>query len=159
MLKRILFLGLFILGFFILNILAFSESCLAKEINIVADKMEVYEDDGLAVFKGKVFAETKGMKLWADTLYVYYAKGEKGREIKRVVALGGVKIEKGSWKAVAGKATYFKPQEMLTLEDNPKVWHDKNLVEGDIIILYFNEDRSEVISKSGGRVRVKINER
>ncbi len=129
-----------------------------KDINIAADKMEVYEDDGIAVFKGKVFAETKGMKLWADTLYVYYTKGNEGRQIQRVIALGGVKIEKGNWRAVAGKATYFKPQEKLVLEDTPKVWHDKNFVEGDIIIIYFNEDRSEVISKSGGRVRVKIHE-
>jgi len=130
----------------------------AKEIKISADKMEVYEDDGLAVFKGKVYAETKDMKLWADTLYIYYVKGEAKRDIQRAVALGSVKIEKGPWRAVAGKATYFKTQEKVILEENPKVWHEKNLVEGDLVIIYFNEDRSEVVSKEGGRVRVKINE-
>jgi len=102
------------------------------------------------------------LRVWCDTLYVYYTKGSKGqgkeKEIERVLALGGVKIEKGEWKAVAGKATYFKPQEKLVLEENPKVWQGKNLVEGDIIIIYFNEDRSEVISKEGGRVRLKIYE-
>ncbi len=152
MLKKFIFFGLLI----IISLISFK--AFAKDINITADKMEVYEDDGIAVFKGKVFAETKGMRLWADTLYVYYTKGKEGRQIQRVIALGSVKMEKGSWKAVSGKATYFKTQEKLVLEDNPKVWHDKNFVEGDIIVIYFNEDRSEVISKSGGRVRVKIHE-
>ncbi|MEZ0344113.1 MAG: lipopolysaccharide transport periplasmic protein LptA [Caldimicrobium sp.] len=152
MLKKFIFFGLLI----IISLISFK--AFAKDINITADKMEVYEDDGIAVFKGKVFAETKGMKLWADTLYVYYTKGKEGRQIQRVIALGSVKMEKGSWNAVSGKATYFKTQEKLVLEDNPKVWHDKNFVEGDIIVIYFNEDRSEVISKSGGRVRVKIHE-
>ncbi len=137
---------IFLILLFLINFLG-APYGYAREINIFADKMEVYEDDGVAVFKGKVFAETRGMKLWADTLYIYYAKGESGREIKRVIALGSVKMEKGKWKALSGKATYFKTQEKLVLEDNPKVWHDKNLVEGDIIIIYFNEDRSEVIFK------------
>ncbi len=148
-----MFLTLLFLNGFLLN------SLFAKEININSDKMEVFEDDGLAVFTGKVFAQTKDIKLWADKLYVYYIKGEAKRDIQRIVAIGGVKIEREKWKAVAGKATYFKGEEKLILEENPKVWHEKNLVEGDLIIIYFNEDRSEVFSRSGGRVRVKIYEK
>lgn len=150
---KIVFLTLLFLNGFLLN------SLFAKEININSDKMEVFEDDGLAVFTGKVFAQTKDIKLWADKLYVYYIKGEAKRDIQRIVAIGGVKIEREKWKAVAGKATYFKGEEKLILEENPKVWHENNLVEGDLITIYFNEDRSEVFSRSGGRVRVKIYEK
>lgn len=128
----------------------------AREIDINADKMEVYEDEGVAVFTGKVFAQSKDLKLWADKLYLYYIKGEKKRDIQRVIALGRVKMEREKWRAVAGKATYFRDQEKLILEETPKVWHEDNFVEGDLIIIYFNEDRSEVLSKEGGRVRVKI---
>lgn len=131
----------------------------AKEIDISADKMEVFEDDGVAVFTGKVFAQSKDLKLWADKLYLYYVKGEKKRDIQRVIALGKVKMERDKWKALAGKATYFRDQEKLILEETPKVWHEDNFVEGDLIIIYFNEDRSEVFSKEGGRVRVKIYEK
>ncbi|MFN3406499.1 MAG: lipopolysaccharide transport periplasmic protein LptA [Caldimicrobium sp.] len=132
-----------------------------NEINIDADKMEIFEDEGVAVFTGKVFATTKDMKLWADKLYVYYAKNNQTgstakRELQRVIAIGRVKIEKEKWKAICGKATYYKDQEKLYLEENPKVWHEDNLVEGDLIIVYFKEDRSEVFSKEGGRVRVKF---
>ncbi|MFN4196422.1 MAG: LptA/OstA family protein [Caldimicrobium sp.] len=132
-----------------------------NEVNIDADKMEIFEDEGVAVFTGKVFATTKDMKLWADKLYVYYAKnnqtgGTGKRELQRVIAIGKVKIEKDKWKAICGKATYYKDQEKLYLEETPKVWHEDNLVEGDLIIVYFKEDRSEVFSKEGGRVRVKF---
>ncbi|MFN3568114.1 MAG: LptA/OstA family protein [Caldimicrobium sp.] len=132
-----------------------------KEINIDADKMEIFEDEGVADFTGKVFATTKDMKLWADKLYVYYTKNNQTgstakRELQRVIAIGRVKIEKEKWKAICGKATYYKDQEKLYLEENPKVWHEDNLVEGDLIIVYFKEDRSEVFSKEGGRVRVKF---
>ncbi len=125
------------------------------DINITADKMEVLEDEGIAIFTGKVYAEEKDLKLWCDKLYVYYTKTEKGREIQKGVAVGKVRIEKGKWKASAGKASYFKPEEKLILEDQPKVWYENHLVEGDIVIVYFNEDRSEVLSK-GGRVRAVI---
>lgn len=131
----------------------------SKEINITSDKMEIYEDDGLAVFTGRVYAQTRDIKLWADKLYVYYVKAETRRDIQRLIALGRVKIEKNKWKAVAGKVTYFKDQERLVLEDMPKVWYEDNLVEGDLIVIYFNEDRSEVFSREGGRVRVRIYER
>jgi len=128
---------------------------ISRDINITADKMEVLEDEGLIIFTGKVFAEERDLKLWADKLYVYYTKSEKGRELQRGVAIGKVRIEKGKWKASAGKATYFKAEEKLIIEDQPKVWYENHLVEGDIVIVYFNEDRSEVLSK-GGRVRAVI---
>ncbi|MCC6026580.1 MAG: hypothetical protein LM575_06385, partial [Caldimicrobium sp.] len=83
---------------------------ISGDINITADKMEVLEDEGIVIFTGKVYAEEKDLKLWADRLYVYYAKNDKGRELQRGVAIGKVRIEKGKWKASAGKATYFKAE-------------------------------------------------
>ncbi|MCX7613616.1 MAG: hypothetical protein N2Z40_05290 [Caldimicrobium sp.] len=154
---KALLILVFCLFYFILSM---QEDLFAlKEINITSDKMEVFEDEGLAVFTGKVFAQSKEIKLWADKLYVYYVKGETKRDIQRVIALGRVKIERGKWRAVAGKATYFRDQEKLVLEEMPKVWHDDNLVEGDLVFVYFNEDRSEVFSREGGRVRVRFYEK
>jgi len=129
----------------------------ASEINITSDKMEVFESEGLVVFTGKVFGVKKDLKVWCDKMYVYYVTTPEGKkEINKIVALGKVIIEKGKWKAYAGKAVYFKNQEKLVLEETPKVWHDKNLVEGDIVIIYFNEDRSEILAKDQGRVRAKV---
>jgi len=90
-------------------------------------------------------------------MYVYYGISSGGeRQINKIIALGKVIMEKGKWKAYAGKAVYFRDQEKLILEETPKVWHDKNLIEGDIIIIYFKEDRSEILAKDQGRVRATV---
>ncbi|WP_028840774.1 lipopolysaccharide transport periplasmic protein LptA [Thermodesulfobacterium hveragerdense] len=129
---------------------------LASEVSVTANKMEVMESEGIAVFTGKVQATRGDMKVFSDKLYVYYANQEEKKNVTKVVALGKVVIYKGKWKAYAEKAVYYKDQEKLVLEDNPKVWYDKNLIEGDIVVIYFNEDRSEFLSKNEGRVRAKF---
>ncbi|QER42156.1 lipopolysaccharide transport periplasmic protein LptA [Thermodesulfobacterium sp. TA1] len=149
----ILLKGLLIFFFFGIE---FQSLGLASEINIVANKMEVMESEGIAVFTGKVQATRGDMQVFCDKLYVYYTTQEEKKNITKVVALGKVVIYKGKWKAYAEKAVYYKDQEKLVLEDNPKVWNEKNLVEGDIVVLYFNEDRSEVLSKNEGRVRARF---
>jgi len=129
----------------------------SSEIDITSDKMQVFESEGLVVFTGKVFGVRGDLKVWCDQMYVYYTTTQEGkREVSKVVALGKVIIEKGKWKAYAGKAVYFKNQEKLVLEETPKVWHDKNLVEGDIVTIYFNEEKSEVLAKDQGRVRARV---
>ncbi len=129
----------------------------ASEINVNADKMNVLETEGLVVFTGNVELTKKDLKVWADQLYVYYTntKNEK-KNVTKLVALGRVRIQKGKWEAYAGKAVYFRDQDLLVLEEEPKVWYDKNLVEGDIIKVYFKEDRSEVLARKGGRVRASV---
>ena len=129
----------------------------ASEINITANKMEVFESEGVVMFTGKVFGVREDFKVWCDRMYVYYITTQEGKKkINKIIALGRVIIEKGKWKAYACKAVYFKNQEKLVLEETPKVWHDKNLVEGDIVIIYFNEDKSEVLAKNQGRVRASV---
>jgi len=129
----------------------------ASEINITANKMEVFESEGIVMFTGKVFGVREDFKVWCDRMYVYYTTTQEGKKkISKIIALGRVIIEKGKWKAYAGKAVYFKNQEKLVLEETPKVWHGKNLVEGDVVIIYFNEDKSEVLAKNQGRVRASV---
>jgi len=149
--KNFFFIISFILFFIHLSLLW------GTEINITSDKMQVFESEGLVVFTGKVLGVKGDLKVWCDQMYVYYTTTPQGkREVSKVVALGKVIIEKGKWKAYAGKAVYFRNQEKLVLEETPKVWHDKNLVEGDIVIIYFNEEKSEVLAKDQGRVRAHV---
>jgi len=142
----------------LLSILYFSFAFAGKEINITADKMEVLESEGLVVFTGHVKAIKKDLKVWANKLYVYYNKNKGQRNIYKIIALGQVIIKKQGWKGYCDKAVYFKDQNKLVLEGNPKVWYKNDLVEGDIITVYFNEDRSEVLAKGEGRVKVYLHE-
>ncbi|MCS7278493.1 MAG: hypothetical protein NZ530_00340 [Thermodesulfobacteriaceae bacterium] len=129
----------------------------ASEIKVDADKMEVLESEGLVVFTGNVEATRKDLKVWTEKLYIYYNNSKEDKKtVTKLVALGRVRIQKGKWQAYAGKAVYFRDQDFLVLEEEPKVWYENHLVEGDVIKVYFKEDRSEVLAKKGGRVRASV---
>ncbi|HIE33392.1 MAG TPA: hypothetical protein EYP81_05050 [Thermodesulfobacteriaceae bacterium] len=128
----------------------------AAPIDIRSDRMEVLEDEKLAVFTGHVEAKKGDLKLWSNRLYVYYEIRKGRREVKKLIALGEVRIEKGRWRALSGKAVYFKDEDRLVLEDNPRVWHGKDEVRGAIVVIYFKENRSEVLSSGNGRVEAYV---
>ncbi len=127
-----------------------------QKIKVLSDKMEVFENQGLIVFTGHVKAVKGDLKVWANKLYVYYKIENGKRNVKKMVALGNVVIKKDGWRSYSGKATYFKPEERLILEEEPKVWHGKDLVEGDVVVVYFKEGRSEVLARGEGRVKVNV---
>ncbi len=129
---------------------------LAAPIDIRSERMEVLEDEKIAVFTGKVEARKGDLKLWADRLYVYYEVVDGRREVKKLIALGKVRIEKGAWRSLSGKAVYFKDQDRLVLEDHPRVWHGKDEVRGAVVIIYFRENRSEVLSGGGRPVEAYV---
>ncbi|NPA40262.1 MAG: hypothetical protein GXO57_07455 [Thermodesulfobacteria bacterium] len=145
----IIFLG-FVFGLF------FSKG-FCDELNILSNKMEAFENEGLVVFTGDVIATKKNFKLSCDKMYVYYATDANGKKhIKKIIALGRVIIETNKWKAYADRAVYFKDQEKLVLEKNPKIWYGENLVEGDRVIIYFDQDKSEILAENRGRVRAEF---
>ncbi len=146
--KLVLLIFVFIIG---LPIYAFSQ-----KIKVLSDKMEVFENQGLIVFTGHVKAVKGDLTVWADKLYVYYKVENGKRNVKKLVALGNVVIKKDGWRSYSGKAVYFKPEEKLVLEEEPKVWHGKDLIEGDVVIVYFKEGRSEVLARGEGRVKVDV---
>ena len=150
---RIVVLVLFIFGL----ILGFHNKSFCDELNILSNKMEAFENEGLVVFTGDVIATKKDFKLSCDKMYVYYATDANGKKhIKKIIALGRVIIETKKWKAYADRAVYFKDQEKLVLEKNPKIWYGENLVEGDRVIIYFNQDKSEIFAENRGRVRAEF---
>ena len=146
MAKRFLFL------FFLL----FALRALAAPIDIRSEHMEVLEDEKIAVFSGKVEARKGDLRLWADKLYVYYRIVDGRREVEKLIALGQVRIEKDGWRSLSGKAVYFRQEDRLVLEDHPRVWHGKDEVRGGVVIIYFKENRSEVLSRGGKPVEAYV---
>lgn len=128
----------------------------AAPIDIRSDKMEVLEDEKIVVFTGHVEAKKGDLRLWSNRLYVYYEIDKGRREVKKLIALGEVRIEKGNWRALSGKAVYFKDEDRLVLEDHPRVWHGKDEVRGAVVIIYFKENRSEVLSSGDKRVEAYV---
>jgi len=140
MLKRIL-------GAVLIVFLGIGQALARAPITIKSDRMEVLENQKIVVFSGNVVAKKAGLTIYAERLLVYYFSKEGKREVKKLVAIGHVKIHKDDWIARAGKAVYFKPEEKIVLEDHPQIWQGDNTVKGARIILFLNEDRYVVESE------------
>ena len=73
--------------------------------------------------------------------------------IKRIVAQGNVRIKADRDRSgTCGKATYEAKSDLLTLEGDPVLREGPNTIQGEVIKLYIEENRSEVI---GGKKRVE----
>ncbi len=125
-------------------------------ITIKSDRMEVLQNQKVVVFSGHVVAQKKDLTIYADRLLVYYDQKEGKREVRKLVALGQVKITKDDWIARAGKAVYFKNLEKIVLEDRPQIWQGDNTVKGARITLYLNEDRYVVESEANEKAEAVI---
>ena len=136
---------------------ALSGLALAKSpITIKSDRMEVLQNQKVVVFSGHVVAKKKGLTIYADRLLVYYGTKDGKKEVRKLVAIGHVKINKDNWLARAGKAVYFKDLEKIVLEDHPEIWQGDNTVKGARITLFLNEDRYVVESEPGEKAEAVI---
>jgi lipopolysaccharide export system protein LptA len=73
-------------------------------------------------------------------------------KVKEIVAVGNVRIDQGTRWAVGGRAIYEQQQRTLVLIENPVLHDGPNVVVGERVTVYLDENRSVV---EGGQKRVK----
>ncbi|OGL45755.1 MAG: lipopolysaccharide transport periplasmic protein LptA [Candidatus Schekmanbacteria bacterium RBG_16_38_11] len=108
-------------------------------LNITSERMEGFNQKNLVVFYGHVKAVRGDTTLWSDRMEIYFEREEK--KIDRIVALGNVKVNQEDKNAVASKATYYENGQKIVLEGNPRLWQKGDVLKGDKITLFLNEDR------------------
>ncbi len=128
-------------------------------IHITSDKMEALNQSKTIIFTGHVVATKKNFILHSDRLEVFYNKSrvkghgaETKRVIKKIIALGHVRISKGKRIGIGQKAVYDKAAEKITIIGAAQVWEGPNRVRGDRITLFLNEDRTVV--EGSGKIKV-----
>jgi lipopolysaccharide export system protein LptA len=78
--------------------------------------------------------------------------GPDTSRVQNIVAVGNVRIDQGARWAVGGQAVFDQGQRTLVLTLNPVLHDGPNVVAGDRVTVYLDENRSIV---EGGRKRVK----
>lgn len=126
-----------------------SPSSESQPMTITSNNMEARKKENLVIFKGDVKAEQKDYTLYAKELYVYYVD----KEIKETIAIGDVRIVKLNMVATGEKAVHTRDNRTVVLTGNPQAKQDCDIVKGDKITIYLDEDKSLV--ESGGNNRVK----
>ncbi|NOY69766.1 MAG: hypothetical protein GXP53_09825 [Deltaproteobacteria bacterium] len=132
---------------------------LSGDIHISADKLISSRDAFTAEFSGNVLATQAGATIQSDQLFVYYEKREsspsdeeKGgmgaNRIKKIVAMGNVKIKMNNKTAFCDKAVYAVADGIIVLTGNDvRIADAGNYIHGRQITL---NRLTGAISVSGG---------
>ena len=91
------------------------------------------------------------------------------QKVEKLINTGHVEITRGEWLGTSKKSIYLSKERQFILTGDAKAWQGQNMVSGDKIIYYLDEERSEVIAdrvkttvggeeekKKSGRVNMTI---
>ena len=121
-------------------------------IDITSDKLDFDQKKHIATFTGNVVARQAETSLEADTLKVVFA--EPDQSLQEIIATGKeVVIKLQGKKAICRKMHYHAGKRKIVLTGSPSLDDGKNIISGEEITVFLDEERSVV--KSGKQKRVK----
>jgi lipopolysaccharide export system protein LptA len=139
-----------------------------QPIQITSDKLEAFSEKRMVIFSGNALAVQGGRIIKADSLLLYYkqvagevGKGEstevaKSGELEKMEAKGHVKITQGERVITGDNATYFSDTQKVIMTGNAVMREGKNVIRGEKIAVFLNENRGYVESNESKRVSATI---
>jgi lipopolysaccharide export system protein LptA len=128
-----------------------------EPIQVKSDELFTDNNRKMATFTGNVVARQGDVTIYADKLVVNYS--EESGEVSTAEVFGNVRIVQGNRRAQSAHGIYDAKQARITLDGNPKVYQENNVVSGTTITYFLDDNRSEVSSGAGGRVEAVIHPR
>lgn len=134
-------------------------------IRIVADRLEVDSEANLADFTGNVKATQGDSVIHANQLKIYYKDNFMAKEksssteqsIRKIIAIGNVRINFDNRVAVADQAVYTAEQRILVLTGrNAMVTTDNNTVSGETITIHRDSGQMTVSMNEGSKGQVEV---
>lgn len=129
-----------------------------SKIHITADTLTTDSQSNFAEFKGNVRATQEETVIIADSLKIYYKRGQGSTPgasaITKIIATGNVKITFDEKVAVTEKAVYTAKTRVMVLSGpNSKITSGKDSLSGEKITYYRDDGRIRV--ESGKKQRVE----
>ena len=128
--------------------LGFSQTTKAKglkngngPLEITSDRMRSENGGQKIIFSGNVSVTKEEMTITSDIIEVYNTPDKK--QTQEIVAIGNVKISKGTKKAKGDRAVYLEQLQKIILTGNPKAvaWEADDIIEGREMIFLMKKDR------------------
>jgi lipopolysaccharide export system protein LptA len=124
----------------------------AQPVIIDANQMEAFRKESLVVFTGNVVARQNNSVQYADRMEVYL--DEKGDRVLRIVSTGNIRIVTRDCRtATAKRVEYYDAEQRVELLGTARVWEADNVVTGERITLFLNQERSIVQGSGPDRVK------
>jgi len=137
-------------------------------IQIASDRMDAYSEKGMVVFGGNAVATQGDRKIRAETITLYYkqqtgtddrqasADFQGSGELDRIEARGNVRITQGDRTVTGNEAVYLQDVQKIVISGNATLSEGKNVIQGEQVVVFLNENRGVVESTPGGRVDATI---
>ena len=144
-----------------------------EPVQIQADKLDVLDNQGQAVFQGNVEVVQGELSLRSARMTVFYKGGGEGGEgessaapasglggagdIERIEADGGVRVRSGEQVATGDRATFDMASEVVTLSGSEVVLTDAgNVVRGCRLVVALKTGEATVEPCAKGRVQILL---
>ena len=123
-------------------------------IEIASDTVEADQKQNRVTFKGNVIAKQGDTTLYTNTLIVLYDQTTK--KIKEIKGIGNVKIVQLDRRVTSHQATFDQDENKVVLEGDAVIREGENVVRGERVIYYINEEKAVVEGSGKGRVITRI---
>ena len=136
-----------------------------QPIQIVSDRLEAFNEKKMVVFSGNAVATQGARTIKADRLTLYYREGKPGQKaagdevagnLERVEAKGHVTITEGERIVTGEEAVFDQDVQKITMTGGAVLREGANVVRGDRIVVFLNENRGVVESVENRRVTATI---
>lgn len=138
-----------------------------QPIQIVSDRLDAYHEKRMVVFSGNALATQGARTIRSDKLILYYKEEQKtaGRpagemegtgNLEKVEAKGRVTITEGDRTVTGEEALFEQDSQKITVTGGAVLREGDNIVRGDRIVVFLNENRGVVESAENGRVTATI---
>ncbi len=142
---------------------AVSHAETSETIVIESNSFEIDNKHNIITFTGDVDAKKDQFMLQCQKMLVYYKNppNQEGTETKdvsidKIIATGGVKIQRPDGEAMADKAVYHQDDEKVVLSGKPIIKRGNDIVEGKTITLFLQENRSIVEGSENNKARAVL---
>ena len=123
-------------------------------IYIDSDRLEADQKTNTVTYKGNVVAKQEDVTLYANTLVIIY--DPESKKLKEIIAIGNVKVVQLDRRATGQKVTFDQDKNKVVLDGDAVIREGPNVIRGERITFYVEEERSVVEPGKGGRVSTSI---
>ncbi|MBF0274987.1 MAG: lipopolysaccharide transport periplasmic protein LptA [Nitrospinae bacterium] len=150
MLKKTILFSIICLSF--LGQTTYAEENENIPINITSDRLISDNKSKLITFVGNVKATRDDMVINSDRIEI--KRDDSGKGIDLIVARGNVKVNMNEKYATGEKAVYYEKEKKIVLTGNPRSWEGKNVIVGNEMIFFIDEDK--VVVKQSKKKQVNV---
>jgi lipopolysaccharide export system protein LptA len=137
-------------------------------IEISADRLEANDAKKVVLFSGNAVATQGDRVIKAEKIFLYYKKEERdpGREglrdigktgdLEKMEAKGHVSVSQGDRLVTGDQAVYYQESQKIVMTGSAVMQQGNNIVRGDKIEVFLNENRGVVEASENRRVKATI---